>query len=641
MRNATHSMLLGIASFLLLSPPLSAQSDVRSLRAARPHDRVMERIDNRERVVLGGNRHPLAQPQFEVGTASPEQRMERMVLVLNPDPAQQEALDDLIRAQQDPGSPLYHQWLTPEVFGEHFGISQNDLDQVLEWLEMTGMQVEEIPSSRRTIVFSGTAAQVESAFHTPMRKYLAAGQTHYANARDPEIPHALAQVVRGVVSLHDFRSVPTHVEAAPTFTLSNGVHLLMPEDWNTIYDVTPLYSQGLDGTGQSIAVLGRTDIDIKDVRTFRSSAGLPPNDPQFIVNGADPGIPNCNDEAESALDVEWAGAIAKKAAVKFVTSKSGATDGIALSAQYAVTHKTAPIVSVSYLLCEASLGSSGNAFWNSLWAQAASQGQSVFVASGDAGAAGCDDPNSHSATHGKGVNGMCSTPYSTCVGGTEFDDNSNPGLYWLATNDSVQGSALSYIPELAWNESGWSGGLWSSGGGVSTIYGKPVWQSAPGVPADQKRDVPDVSITGAIHDAYVIQVQGKPFYVAGTSAAAPSLASLVALVLQNTGASQGNINPVLYSLAKRQLSGGGTPIFHDIGGGNNSVPGVTGYNAGTGYDLATGLGSVDGSLLVNHWSDASASGFTLSLSSSTVSVGPGGSNAVTVTMAAQGGFNSP
>src|SRR6266568_7404810 len=171
---------------------------------------------------------------------------------------------------------------------------------------------------------------------------------------------------------------------------SNGAHVLMPQDWATIYDVSALYAQGLDGTGQSLAVLGRVDIALSDVRKFRTKAGLPANDPQVIVNGIDPGFPWGNDELESAMDVEWAGTMARNATVKFVTTKSGTTDGINLSAQYAVNHKVAPIVSLSYGLCEAALGTAGNAFWNSTWTQAAAQGMSVFVSSGDGGAAGCD-----------------------------------------------------------------------------------------------------------------------------------------------------------------------------------------------------------------------------------------------------------
>ena len=569
--------------------------------------------------------------------------MERMVLVLRPDSAQEKALEELIRAQQDPASPLYHQWLTPESFGKRFGVSQKDLEHVVKWLQMHGMEVDEIPPSRRSIVFSGSVGQVQSAFHTSIRKYFVRGESHYANATDPKIPQAFGQVVHGVVSLHDFRSAPQLVGPylIPSYTAANGAHFLSPQDWDTIYDVGPLFSHGLDGAGQSIAVLGRVDVAMQDVRTFRSNSGLPANDPQVIVNGPDPGFPDCSDEAEAALDVEWAGAIAKNASVKFVTSQSGATDGINLSAQYAVNNNVAPVVTLSYGLCEGAYSQAGNAFWNGLWAQAAAQGMSVFVSSGDSGAAGCDSPDLATATHGRGVNAICSSPYSTCVGGTQFNDIYNPNQYWSATNAAGMSSALSYIPEVAWNESGWSGGLWSGGGGVSTVYTKPAWQAVLGVPADGMRDVPDVSLAGAIHDAYVIQIQGKIFYVSGTSAATPSLASVMALVLENTGVRQGNINPVLYTLANLQLSANGAAVFHDIASGNNSVPGAAGFNAATGYDLATGLGSVDANLLVNHWNDRLGSTFALTPSSSSVSVGVGNSNTVTVTEARQGGFNSP
>jgi pseudomonalisin len=608
--------------------------------SVRPVDRVAGQIDETQVVALSGSRHPSATPKNASGEVSPEQRMERMVLVLHADSAQEKALEELIRSQQDPGSPYYHQWLTPQSFGKRFGISQNDLAQVVKWLQGHGMEVNEIPASRRSIVFSGSVGQVQSAFHTSIQRYFVRGETHFANATDPEIPQAFAGVIHGVVSLHDFVSAPQIAVSAPAYTAGNGAHFLAPQDWDTIYDVNPLYSQGLDGAGQSIAVLGRVDVALSDVRTFRSNSGLPANDPQVIVNGPDPGFPDCNDEAESALDVEWAGAIAKNATVKFVTSKSGATDGINLSAQYAVNHNVAPIVSLSYGLCEAAYSPAGNAFWNGLWSQAASQGMSVFVSSGDSGAAGCDSMNSPTATHGRGVNALCSSPYSTCVGATQLNDVYNPDQYWSPTNGSGMSSALSYIPEVAWNESGWSGGLYSTGGGASSVYSKPVWQTAPGVPADGMRDVPDVSMTGAIHDAYIIQIQGGTFLVAGTSAATPSLASVMAMVLEKTGASQGNVNPTLYSLANLQYSANGVAVFHDITSGNNSVPGVTGYNAGTGYDQATGLGSVDANLLVNHWSGTSASTFTLTSSASGANVAVGSPARITLTTAAVNGFNS-
>jgi pseudomonalisin len=633
--------ILTAACFVVCTSFGFSQTADQSPLSVRPVDRLMQNIDDTQLVTLGGSRHPLAKPQYARGPVLEDQSMSRMVLVLRADPSQDAALQELLRAQQDPVSPYYHQWLTPQAFGQRFGASQKDLSRIVFWLESHGMQVDEVPASRRSIVFSGSAGQVQSAFHTSIQKYSVQGESHFANATDVQIPQALAPVIHGVVSLHDFRSASQIVAPAPNYTAANGVHFLAPQDWDVIYDVNPLFRQGLDGTGQSIAVLGRVDVALSDVRAFRSKTGLPANDPLMIVNGPDPGFPNCSDEAESALDVEWAGAIAKNATVKFVTSKSGATDGINLSAQYAVNNNVAPIVTLSYGLCEAAYSAAGNAFWNSLWQQAAAQGMSVFVSSGDSGAAGCDSMNVPTATHGRGVNALCSSPYSTCVGGTLFNDVYNSAQYWSATNGTDQSSVLSYIPEVAWNESGWSNALFASSGGVSSVYSKPAWQSAPGVPSDGMRDVPDVAMSAAIHDAYLIQIQGGIFYVAGTSAATPSLASVMALVLENTGARQGNANPTLYSLATSQLTSSAANIFHDVTSGNNSVPGVTGFNTGIGYDLVTGLGSVDASLLVNHWADRASANFGLSASPTSVSMAAGTVRAFAVTESVQNGFTSP
>jgi uncharacterized membrane protein len=569
--------------------------------------------------------------------------MERMILSLRPDATQQAALAQLIKDQQDPASPSFHQWLTPETFAERFGVSENDVLRVENWLRAHGMLVEEVIPGRTAIVFSGTAETVEEAFHTPIRAYLVNGETHYANSSDPQIPQALAEVVNGPVALHNFYSKPSHIDLTPQYTRGNSAHFLAPADWNVIYDVGPLQSQGLDGTGQSIAVLGRADILLTDIEAFRSEAGLPAKDPQVITNGTDPGFPGCDDEMESTLDVEWAGAIAQNATIKFVTSKSTTTDGINLSALYAVTNNVAPIITLSYGLCESAVGTAGNTFWNNLWAEAAGQGQSVFVSSMDDGAAGCDNPDDTTATQGKAVSGLCTTASNTCVGGTLFNDKYNPSTYWAPTDGAGMASALSYIPEVAWNESGAAGeGLLASGGGVSTLYPKPSWQVAPGVPADGHRDIPDMALTAALNDAYLIQFQGSQAYVGGTSAATPSMASVVALVMQNYGGKPlGNINPVLYGLASAQYSNGGTAIFHDITSGNNSVPGLTGYSAGTGYDLVTGLGSVDAQLLVNHWHDADAGpNLQLNIGANTLSVAAGASGTIPLSVSVSGGLSA-
>jgi uncharacterized membrane protein/biotin operon repressor len=613
----------------------------------RPVDRLLTAIDAQDRVALPGHRHPLARAEFETGAAPSDYLMERMMLVLRPDEVQEQALQALLHAQHDAASPAHHQWLTAEAYAEKFGISEHDVAVVATWLRSQGMTVDEVSSGGRLLQFTGTAAHVEAAFHTPMRAYLVDGEVHHANASDPEIPRALASVVSGVVSLHDFQSKPSSVVKGQSGSENtwyyNGIQqsALVPQDLVKIYNVAPLYTASLDGAGQNIAVVGRSNIDVANVRTFRTTYGLPANDPQVIVNGKDPGILCGGDEAESYLDVEWAGALAKKATVKFVVSAStSASDGIYLAAQYAVNHNVAPILSLSYGLCEKGVGTSGNLMLNSLWQQAATQGMSVFVASMDSGAAGCDQMNAAVATGGLAINGLGSTPFNTSVGGTQFDDATNRTPYWSATNDpTTQASALGYIPEMVWNES--ASGLFASGGGVSTIYAKPVWQFGLGVLADGKRSIPDVAMPAAIQDAYRIYGDNQFMGVGGTSAATPVFASIMALVLQKVGQQQGLVNPVLYALAYNQDYSGGAAVFHDIVKGTNTVPGVTGYNAGPGYDMATGLGSVDATQLVNHWSEGtSLPNFQIAGAASSASVLPGASTTATFTVKLNNGFNS-
>jgi Pro-kumamolisin, activation domain/Calx-beta domain len=560
-------------------------------------------IDESDRVVLRRNVNPLARPDLAVGRTKADLPMDRMILSLALRPGAQAELDQLLAEQQDPASPNYHQWLTPEEFGTRFGPPDADVAVITGWLRDQGFRIDDVARGRGWINFSGTAGQVESAFLTEMNDYRVDGKLRHANALDPSIPRGLAGLVHGVVSLNSFprhphigkpRGLPTGI--GPDYTSGSGDHFLAPADFATIYNVAPLYGAGNDGTGVTIAIVGRSDILLSDVKGFRSIFGLPANDPVFVHNGPAPGRIS-GDELESDLDVEWAGAVAPRATVKFVISNStNPTDGIDLSAQYVVDHNLADTMSTSYGLCEAQLGS-GNAFYNGLWAQAAAEGITSFVSSGDSGAAGCDTKDV--ATHPKAVSGLCSTPNNVCVGGSQFDDESNPSLYWGANDPTTKGSALSYIPETSWNESGGGNGLLSSGGGVSTLYSKPSWQSALGVPADGKRDVPDVSLTAALHDGYFVYQDGNCCVpVGGTSAASPSFAGLMALVVQKTGARFGNANSLFYQFGAAQYGSSGPTIFHDVTTGNNSVPGLTGFSAGTGYDLVTGLGSVDASALI-------------------------------------------
>jgi subtilase family serine protease len=483
--------------------------------------------------------------------------MDRMVLLLEPSAEQQTDLEALLASLHDPASPSYQKWLTPETFGERFGISDNDLAKVNAWLASHGFDLEPLDASRRYIVFSGTAGQVQAAFHTSIHTYDANGVARHANSSDPQIPAALASVIHGVVSLHDFALSPqSHAHAvAPQYT-SGSSHYMAPADFATIYDASGLYDNSITGSGQSIAVIGRSNFSMADVTAFRSRFGLPANNPTVVLTGADPGIVSSGEQQEATLDVTWPGAVAKNAAIQFVLSGSTrSTDGTTLSSQYAVTHNIAPVISLSFGSCESSMGSSGNAFWNSLWQEAAAQGITVLVSAGDAGAAGCDSPSATTATQGAGVNGVCSSPYSTCVGGTQFADTANPTAYWSATTGPATGaSALSYIPEAVWNTSGTAGGsgLWAGGGGASLYYTKPSWQSGPGVPGDGRRDVPDVSLNASTYDGYLVNVNNSLYVFGGTSASAPAMAGIAALLNQKLGARQGNINANLYSLATRR-----------------------------------------------------------------------------------------
>jgi subtilase family serine protease len=272
---------------------------------AHPRDRVAGVLDEQRRIVLSGNRHPLAQQKYDKGRVAASFRMSHMILSLKPDEAQQQALDELVYAQHNPESPLYHLWLTPETYGQMFGVSDNDLAQVTNWLQQHGLAIDEVTPGRRAIIFSGTAAQVSSAFNTQIRNYRVDKENHHANASDPEIPEALADVVGGVVSLHDFHSRPLHRplnRPEPAFTSGSG-HYLAPSDFATIYNLAPLYQQSINGNGQSIAIAGRININLSDIRLFRSSFGLPANDPQIVVNGTNPGIYNTNEEVEAVLDV--------------------------------------------------------------------------------------------------------------------------------------------------------------------------------------------------------------------------------------------------------------------------------------------------------------------------------------------------
>jgi pseudomonalisin len=602
---------------------------------AGPVARIVTRIDDAQRSELKGH-HTAIADSVDLGAADPALPAQRVVMLLGASDAQEADLKRFLHNVQTPGTAEYHHWLTPEAFGQRFGVAPADLATLRTWLQSKGFRPEQTPPARRSIVFSGTIGQLNDAFATRMHQYQWRGERHLANSVNPTIPQAFAGVVRGFASLHDFRLAPQFHRGAlrGQANLSNGAHALAPGDFATIYNLTSTYAQGINGSGRTIAVIGRSDVQNADINTFRATFGLPAALPTVVLAGADPGLV-ANDQTESDLDLEWAGAVAPSAALKFVIAKStSTTDGIVLSAQYAVNNNVADVITVSYGACEgAGDVSGGTTLFNQLWQQAAAQGTSVFVSSGDAGAAGCDSPSSTTATHGTGVNLVCSSPYSTCVGGTQFAaDVSAPGSYWSSSNSSTLSSALQYIGEAVWNQSGTQSGgtgLWSSGGGTSIYYAKPDWQLSTGVPSDGRRDLPDVSLTAsAAHDPYLIYSSdgntGSTLEgIGGTSASAPAMAAIAALVAQKRNGRVGNLNPILYALSSQQ-AGGGSVVFHTITSGNNSVPGQAGFNASTSdpvYNQAAGLGSVDAGALLTHWSEGAISHAGLSPASVVVPAG--------------------
>jgi hypothetical protein len=635
-------MLAGLAGVVV--QPLAAQ-----FAAARP--RITQAINENRLTAMPRSMHPLARPAFDQGVAPSTLPMDRMQLVLTRSAAQETALETLLAEQQDATSPQYHQWLTPQQFGQQFGAADQDVQTITGWLQSHGFQVDRVANGRNLIEFSGTAGQVEEAFHTAIHKYVVNGQSHWANASEVQIPAALTSVVAGVSTLHNFSKKPQLIHSAaqleaavstnssqPQFS-SNGTNALTPADYATIYNVNPLYAVGINGSGTTIAVVGRSNITLSDVNSFRSNFGLSVNPPQVVVNGANPGVLANGEVDEATLDTTWAGAVAQSATVKLVVSAStNTTDGVDLSEAYIIDNNLGDVMTESFGDCEANYTQAEETAISSLAQQAAAEGITYTVASGDNGAEGCDDPSTVPATHPISVNILASTPYDIAVGGTMFNENGNTSAYWASTNGTGDESALSYIPENVWNEScatqsacttGNTPGLWAGGGGASTLVAKPSWQTGvAGIPSDGARDIPDVALTAAGHDFYLLCLNGSctsrrgriSFQgYSGTSAATPSFASIMALIVQKTGVRQGQANDTLYRLAALEsLSNcnasntsnlpAANCIFNDVTVGNNVVPGETGnsYQAGVGYDMATGLGSVNVTNLVNQWGTVSA-----------------------------------
>jgi uncharacterized protein (TIGR03437 family) len=574
-------------------------------------DRIAAQVDRGKTVVLRGNHHPKATLENDRGPVEASFRTTGMTLMLKQSPAQQAEIQQLLSRQQDPTSPDYHKWLTPEQYADRFGSSPSDTAKLSAWLAAEGFTVDTVGRGRNWIQFSGTAEHVRNSFHTEIHRYSVNGEMHYANAAEPSIPAAFSDVVGGIRGLNDFHPKPHLRKLVPENTTANGAHSIVPDDIATIYNVKPLYATGIDGMGQKIVVVGQTSVNLTDIQRFRTRFNLPSQTPQVVLvpKLTDPGFSQ-NDLAEADLDIEWAGAVAYNATIVYVYS-ANAFDAV----QYAVDQNLAPVISMSYGFCEL-MDLVDLPFFQSVAQQANAQGATWLAAAGDGGAADCEDVNSTVAQAGKAADAPAVIPEVTGVGGTEFNDVG--GAYWSAKNNANMGSALSYIPEVVWNDPGVCvHPISSSGGGASSFFPKPVWQAGPGVPNDGFRDVPDVALSASCgHDPTFVFTGGTSQFFGGTSVAAPTFASMVALLnhyLVSTGIEKqpglGNINPALYRLA--QTTSG---VFHDITSGNNMIPcpagspdcvnGFVGFKAGPGYDQASGLGSVNVTNLAHQWSSA-------------------------------------
>jgi subtilase family serine protease len=653
--------------------------------AQRP-DRVASTIDSSQMVALTGNIHGLAQPRFDLGRTDGSRVLYGVTLAFRPSPAQQADLNNLLAQQQDRSSPNYHKWLTPAEFADRFGMTRNDVNRVQAWLESQGFTVTSVANSRNQISFDGTVAQVEAAFRTEIHNYLVGGDVHLANATNPSVPTALAGSVFAVGNLHNFSPKPrakfrtrSANGADPHFTSHlSGDHFLTPGDFATVYNLPA----GLDGTGQTIAIVGQSTVSASDLANFRSAAGLAAKAPQYVLYPTTSAATRCSgDERESDLDLEWSGGVAKNADIIFVYAGLVGTDtcssrfnSVWNALQQAVDTNVAPVISTSYGACEAANGE-GFADMVQGWAQQANtQGQTIMASSGDSGAADCDSDTVDSATQGLAVDVPAAIPEVTGTGGTEFDaDNPNGGTavtggnaaadppYWSGTTGGTDtlSSALTYIPETSWNDTVENKSLSASGGGASIYFAKPTWQTGTGVPTTAGRDVPDLALNASPdHDPYLFcseDGQGGAIVatctsgfreantdltaVGGTSSAAPTFSAIVALLNESLGSTGlGNINPTLYSLAAS------TPTaFHDVITSNNKVPCTTGttdcpsgttqygFSAGPGYDQVTGLGSVNATTLFTAWA-ASRTGTTTSISPSATNVNSGISVTFTATV---------
>ena len=599
--------------------------------------------------MLAGSRPPQARNEQDLGALSPQTPVPGITLVFKRSAAQEADLQDLLAAQQDTASPLFHHWLTPESFAVRFGMADADLAATRTWLQSLGFHIESVARSRDRITFSGTAAQVQAGFGAELHRYRTAGELHFAPASDLALPAELAPVTAAVLHLSDFRPKPNvavRSSAHPDYTTAAAqAHYLTPKDLATMYDLNTLNASGFYGEGQGLAVVGQSFVNTSNgsaLQTFQSNVTQDTAVQAVLVPNSGVQAISPGDEGESEIDLEYASGIAQNANLYLVYVGDNQNYNVFDSLAFAIDENLAPVMSISYSACEPLLSSSELAENNALFEQASAQGQTIVASSDDSGSTACAP---YTVAEGVTVAQQQSlavafpadSPLVTAVGGTQmaagtFSAGSSP--YWAtaSTTDKVS-SLLSYVPEIVWNEGSASQGIAAGGGGTSAYFPRPSWQaSLPGIPAGAYRLLPDIALQASISDpgflictsdSTLLGSEGQSYgcddgllgsndqytIAGGTSFAAPVFAGAVAILNQIEHATgQGNVDPVLYGLAASPASY--AAVFHDItsgsiacvaGAAGCAAPGQSGYAATAGYDEATGLGSLDFGQLVAAW----------------------------------------
>lgn len=620
--------------------------------AQRPEPRLKGNITETSRSVLANSRTPRVRTAQDEGEVASDTVVPGITLVFRRSAAQEAALKELLAAQQNPASPLYHQWLSTEDFATRFGAADEDIATTESWLTSRGFHVEGVARSRDRITFSGTAAQVRAAFGTELHRYQAEGELHFAPAADLTLPANLASVTEAVLHLSDFRPKPSFAAAVrpnPNYTAaSTQAHYLGPKDVATMYNLEPLYQRGFYGGGQGLAIVGQSYVDTgsgSKIGVFQANATQATSISPVLVPGTGVQAISPGDQGESELDLEYSSGIAQQANVFFVYVGSNRNYSVFDALDYAITQNIAPVVSISYGVCEPILSQTELDQANSLFEEAAAQGQTLVVASGDSGSTACEVYSTSQGVtldqqQALAVSFPASSPNVTAVGGTQMAAGTFTAgntTYWTGAGSVDQvGSLLSYVPEVVWNEGSAANGIVAGGGGVSIHYPRPAWQSGvQGITSGAYRLVPDIAIQSSIASpGFILCTNDRSLMVSGqtsscvnglqgnngrytvaggTSFAAPIFAGYLAILNQAEHTNgQGNINPALYGLAANPTTY--AAAFHDITSGTiGCVPGVANctaagaanYGATIGYDEATGLGSVDFNALATAWPSSS------------------------------------